>query len=49
MIIKIDFWSEIWIIDIILYYFKIKMKLDNIIHQIKSEDKIKIKRLDLKI
>ena len=49
LIIKTNLKSEIQIINVILYYIKIKIKFDDIIYQIIFEEKIIIKKLDLNI
>ena len=35
--------------NVILYYIEIKIKLDSIAYEIKSKNKIKVKKLSLKI
>ena len=49
IIIKIDLKFEIQTIHTTLYYIKIKIKFNNITHQIKFKNKVEIKRQNLKI
>ena len=49
LIIKINLEFETLIIIAILYYIRIKKKLNGVIYQVKYEDKKEQKKLDLKI